>query len=76
MTELLSQSEVEPQPFEGESNYLASEGPLTALIQLPTDDDDVGDTVQIVAGTAGKPPRVVGYSDAECYVTVTKEDLK
>ena len=75
MVELLSHSDVEPQPFDGESNYSASEGPLTALIQLPTDDDDVGDTVQIVAGTAGNPDRIVGYSDAECFVTVAEKDL-
>ena len=76
MAELLSQSDVEPQPFDGESNYTVSEGPRTALIQLPTDDDDVGDTVQIVVDTSGKPNRIVGYSEAECYVTVVEKDLK
>ena len=76
MEELLSQLDVEPQPCDGESDFLTSEGSLTALIQLPTDDDDVGDTVHFVAGTEGGPDRLVGYSDAACYVTVREEDLK
>jgi len=76
MTELLTQ-ELEPQPFEGhcKCSYMVSEGPRTAFIEATNDDDDIGDTLMIVPGENGMPNRLVGQSDAVCYVNVDKNDL-
>jgi len=73
MCELLAQ-EIVPEACTGQCNILFSDGPLTALVEAPVDNDDVGDYVEIVPGAKTSGP-LSGKCDACCYVQLDSNDF-
>ena len=53
---------------------MVGDGPLTALVDYPVDQHDVGDYIQIVRG-AKTTGRLSGKSDATCYMELDKQDI-
>jgi len=74
MTELLTQ-DLQPETWEGQCTVLVSDGPVTALLQSTNENDDVGDSVQIVPGANGNPAHLSGLSNARCFVLLDNKDL-
>ena len=75
MSQLLAQDLV-PETCNGVCTVVVSDGPLTAIVETSNENDDVGDSVQILPGGAdGTSGQISGVSDAPFFVSFDERDL-